>query len=253
MNLLSITISNPENKTEYPFVSPLFQKGFKINFSPITIIVGENGIGKSTLLESIADKLEFPLTGGSANNREMYKDISFALNHYSDAYNTFSESINNKKYYQNTDNLELAKNMNCVWRIKSKKGAFIRSESFAMMINIPKFKHATNLSHGEGIVEVVKSIDNDGVYILDEPEAGLSPIKVIELMASIIDKTQTYHCQFILSTHSPILMLIPSAKLLYLDENSISKIDAEQTPHFKLTKQILNNSEEFLKRYFKSI
>ena len=120
-----------------------------------------------------------------------------------------------------------------------------------MMINIPKFKHATNLSHGEGIVEVVKSIYDDGVYILDEPEAGLSPIKVIELMASMLDKVETTHCQFILSTHSPILMLIPNAKLLYMNENSILETTAEQTSHFKLTKQILNNSEEFLNRYFR--
>lgn len=252
MHLKTIKIINSKNSKTYPFLSELFQKGFQINLSPITIIVGENGVGKSTFLESLAHKLGFPISGGKSQHQQFYNDLSFVMNfHKLEKFRnlTLDEAIDQRSNYLSSDNFELSANMQLVWSTQTKKGAFVRSETFATMINLPMFSNAARMSHGEGIIDVIQNISDDGIYILDEPEAGLSPLKIIELMTIIQEKVIEFDSQFIISTHSPILMLLQNSTLINMTESQITTKSACETSHFLLTKQILNNHEEFIKKH----
>lgn len=250
-NLLSLEVTNRKNLVEYPFKSPLFQRGFRIDFAPVTILVGENGVGKSTLLESLAYHIGFPTYGGNANNNLYYNELNRVVklnSHRNKVVNTLQEELIKRpdETVQIDDNV-LSEYMKLSWRYRSQKGFFLRAETFAMMINLPRYSRSTNMSHGEGIVDVISNIRDNGVYILDEPEAGLSPSKTIELMANIINKASVCHSQFILSTHSPILMCLPEAKPLRMTEDSIEQTTPEETSHFQMTKYILNNKEKFFR------
>lgn len=258
MNLLKVTVSNPNKEGKYPYSSPLFQSGFSIEFGDVTLIVGENGTGKSTLLEALALAVGFPLSGGRADHADIYNDISRVLKYHSKyATKTFAEEVQDEFFSEEykpktfaTDNMKLAENIELLWRAKSKKGMFLRAESFFTLINLPRYSASTKLSHGEGLLSVIESISDDGLYILDEPEAGLSPFKTLELLSQITKKNQQYGAQFIISTHSPILMLTPNAKLYEITDCSLQVTSPKQTAHFSVTKRILNNPEEFINRYF---
>lgn len=252
MNILSVEVKNPDSKTTYPWVSSLFQEGFSLDFSNITIIVGENGVGKSTLLEAIAYSIGFPLTGGGVNHAQIYNDLSRVMNHYGRrSLQTLSEEMadNSIKDFK-IDSTLLADNLKLKWRYKNTKGMFLRAETFATTINLPKYSGASTMSHGEGIVGIAETIADDGIYIFDEPESGLSPYKIVEFMAVLQNKVRNFNSQFIISTHSPLLMLIPNAKVVQITQNSIHEVDPTTTSHFTLTKRILNNPKDFIDRYF---
>lgn len=247
-NLLSLKIENRDNLKEYPFKSKLYQTGFKIDFDDITIIVGENGAGKSTLLESLAYKVGFSTYGGNAGNGNFFNEINRVIEHNSKkSLTTLAEELELRpeKTIQ-LDSSILSEYMSLVWKIKSSKGMFIRAETFATLINLPRYS-ANHLSHGEGLIEIISNIADDGLYILDEPESGLSPNKIICLMSLILEKQKSYNTQFVISTHSPILMCIPNSKVLEISAESIQEIQPEDTSHYQLTKYILNNKEGFLK------
>ncbi len=258
MNLFKVSVTNPKKEVKYPYMSPLFVKGFSLDLADITILVGENGTGKSTLLEALALAVGFPLSGGRADHADIYNDISRVLKYHSKyATKTFAEEVKDEFFGEEykpknfvTDNIKLADNIELSWRVKSKKGMFLRAESFFTLINLPRYSASTKLSHGEGLLSVIESISDGGLYILDEPEAGLSPFKTLELLSQIIKKNQKYGAQFIISTHSPILMLVPNAKLYEITDSSLKVTSPKQTAHFSVTKRILNDPEEFIKRYF---
>ena len=252
MRLLSVKVENPENETVYPYSSELFRKGFTIAFAPITIIVGENGVGKSTLLESLAFSVGFPTYGGDADCSIMFNELNRVI-----SFNSHRQEITLAEKFGETpdeevqvDDNKLAENMKLVWRVKSKKGFFLRAETFAMLINHPLF-NVGGVSHGEGIIDVVKKIKKEGLYILDEPESGLSPSKIMELMVLMHDKVQTCGAQFIISTHNPLLMCMPNSKLLEMTKTSIKKILPEQTNHFIITKRFLDKKEDIMSELFR--
>lgn len=255
INIKKLTIKNPSNKNTYPYSTPIFQTGFSIKIdSLITIIVGDNGIGKSTLLEAIATKIGFSSFGGSASHTLINSDIHKVIkNSYARGFHPKSGAElldEDRTVIENLDNVELSNNIEINWTIKTNKGLFIRSETFANLISLPRFNVET-LSHGEGIIKILEDIKDNGIYILDEPEAGLSPLKIIKLMSIIKNKADNYNSQFIIATHNPILMCLPSATLYQLTENNFDKISPEESEHFILTKRILNNKDEFIDRYFK--
>lgn len=254
INLKEITISNPENNKSYPYVTPLFQKGFTIKLeSHITMIVGDNGIGKSTLLEALAINIGFPSIGGDANHHLMANNLNKVI------YNgtAFSQrKIETADFIQDNtacgyelDNLTLANNLKLKWFYRTKKGMFIRSETFANIISYEKFG-AKKLSHGEGILKILCDIKSDGLYILDEPEAGLSPIKILSLINILKEKSETYGTQFIIATHNPILMCCPNSMLYQITETNLQIINPEESEHFIMTKRILNNKDDFFNKYF---
>lgn len=219
----------------YPFSIPTIKtfKQLEIN-NQITFFVGENGSGKSTLLEAIADNCGFNTAGGGRNN---YYDV-----HRSEA--------------------ALGEFIKLSWWPKVTKGFFLRAESFYdfaahideldkgdyRALNAYGGKSLHEQSHGESFMSLFTNrFDENGIYLLDEPEAALSPQRQLAFLKIIHDLIQEGDSQFIIATHSPILLGYPNATIYNFDEETIQEIEYEQTSHYQLTKYFLDNRERFLK------
>lgn len=209
-------------------------KGIKeIEFSnPITFFVGENGSGKSTLLEAIAVAHGFNPEGGT-------KNYSFST------HDTHSELC---------DAIQISKGFR-----KEKIGYFLRAESFYNVatkekeyadIAHPSAKYHEK-SHGESFLAIAQNyMRPNGLYLLDEPEAALSPQRQLTLLMEI------YQCakegaQFFIVTHSPILLAIPDAEILCFDQGSLHPCNYEDTDSFQITELFINNREAILNRLLK--
>lgn len=225
-----------ESFKEYPFSIPAISKLDEIHLEKnVTFLVGENGTGKSTLLEAIADKCDFHTAGGGRNN--MYEVHA-------------SES-------------ELGNYIRLSWLPKVSNGFFLRAESF--------YSFATHLeevdntgfrdyggrslhkqSHGESFLSLfLNRFQGKSIYLLDEPEAALSPSRQLTFLKIIHDLTTQGDTQFIIATHSPILLGYPNADILSFDDEEISSIDYESTDHFQVTKYFLNNREKLMEELLK--
>lgn len=214
--------------------------------SSVTFIVGENGTGKSTLIEGIAVALGFNPEGGS-------KNFNFHT------YNSHSDL---------SDYLTVCKGIRL-----PKDGFFLRAESyynFASNIDdldtdepgpetmsSPKIINSYGgvslhkQSHGESFLRMVENrLGGKGIYIFDEPEAALSPARLLQLMCHI-DRLVKNDSQFIIATHSPILMAFPNAEIYELSEQGIRNVDYNETEHFMITKSFLNNPQKYLKEMFR--
>ncbi len=204
--------------------------------SPVTFIVGENGTGKSTLTEAIAVAYGFNPEGGT-------KNFSFST--------VDSHS-------------ELWKHITLIKGILPKDGFFLRAESFyntasyiSEVDEIPSplppliesygGKSLHKQSHGESFLALVHNrFGGNGLYILDEPEAALSPMKLMTLISEI-GRLVKNNSQFIIATHSPVLMAFPGAEVLYLSENGIKTVSYKDTEHYQTTRRFLENPEKMLK------
>lgn len=216
----------------YPFSIPavrfLAEIGTLYLDSPVTFFVGENGTGKSTLVEAIAVAMGFNGEGGS-------RDFFFTTQH------THSELCNY---------LTIAKSA------YPKDGFFLRAESF---YNTASYLEENSTmtryggisfheqSHGESFLALATNrFEGNGLYILDEPESALSPQRLMSLLV-IIDELVKNNSQFIIATHSPILMAYPNADILEFSENGIQKVGYRETEHYKITKQFIDNPERMVK------
>ena len=200
---------------------------------PVTMFVGENGSGKSTLIEAIAVLWGFNAEGGTKNFMFKTEDSHSDLNEY------MRISRGGKR---------------------AKDGFFFRAESFynaATYLNylereLPGILNyyggisLHNQSHGESFLACMENrFSGNGIYILDEPEAALSPSKVMRLMC-LINELVKKDSQFIISTHSPILMTYPGADIRQITENGISKVNYTETDHYIVTKSFFENPERML-------
>lgn len=228
--ITSVTLDaeNYPTREAYPFSLPILQQTPKLVFnSPITFFAGENGTGKSTLLEAISVKCGIYIWRGMERTRSAY----------------------------NPHEREFYRYIKVAWSNGTVPGAFFASEifkNFAQILdewaaNDPGLfdyfggKSLMTQSHGQSLMSYFKSrFKLQGLYLLDEPESALSPKRQIELLELLKNIQQDGQAQFIIATHSPILLSCPGARIYSFDAIPIQPIKYEATEHYRVYRDFLN-------------
>jgi predicted ATPase len=222
------------DRDAYPFCLPILRDEFELEFErAITIIVGENGTGKSTILEGIAVFAGFDQTGGGKG----YMPVDH------------SEAIE-------VSGGELSEALRASWLPKITNGWFFKAESFFSVARYldeaageigkrgPDF---LSHSHGEGFLRFFNErCQRQGIFIFDEPESALSPSRQIEFLKLLRRMDASGHCQVIMATHSPLLMACPNANLLRLTKYALEPVTVEQTDHFKIMREFCDDPAGFV-------
>lgn len=253
---------NTDKTHPFPYNIPAIKHAKHIQFtSPITFLVGENGTGKSTLLETIACRLQLPHMDGSGYRKNSF-DAAKTLLPY----------------------LELE------WNMERSIGFFFRAEDFGDYLNsvhrsgieienqmgnlygdvpqhiIEQMRDSANhqlhhvrkdfgqdlnaFSHGEAYLHIMhQKINSRGIYLLDEPEAALSPSKQLSFIYFLNNHLQHYNSQFLIATHSPMLIAYPGATIYEITNESMKPTALENTDHYSVTKSFLNNPNSFLRHF----
>ncbi|MDQ7095449.1 AAA family ATPase [Desulfosporosinus sp. PR] len=222
--------------SEYPFNLPAIKNLQRLSFHPqVTFIVGENGSGKSTILESIAVAYGFNAEGGTRNFNFTSRATHSKLNHYlkvvrgtqrpRDGFFLRAESFYN--FASNIDDLDSEPGGPPI--IKSYGGISLHEQS-----------------HGESFFALFQNrFGGKSLYILDEPEAALSPTRQMSML-SIMHDLVGEGSQFIIATHSPIIMAYPQARIYEIKEG-IEVVKYEDTEHYQVTRAFINNPKKMLR------
>lgn len=223
---------------EFPGTLPLV-RDLDLRFNkPVTFFVGENGSGKSTVLEAIAALSDLPVGGGGRNDA-------------ADSRSPHTVS-------------ELEPYVRAAFRKRPRDGYFFRAEFQAHFASVlderrkdPEFRgdpyaryggrslHAK--SHGEGFLDVFAAWLKPGLILMDEPESALSPQRQLVLLGQMAQLVRSGGVQFIVATHSPIILTFPDADILAFDGDRIARIRLQDTAHFQITKGILDAPERYWK------
>ena len=263
LKTMSYKRPNEPKRMEYPHTIPLFSTLSEIDFGrPVTILVGDNGTGKSTLIECLAASIgSIRIAGLPMEDDEEFYTLR-----------------------------EASKYIKLGWSCKTKKGFFLRAEDFitytqslsrtrkeitedikridqeyrgrsdyARSLAKMPFKRSMceidamyegNLnekSHGESFLDFFRSrIIPGGLYLLDEPETPLSPLSQIALIMLIKEMVEQ-DCQFVIATHSPIIMAFPGADIYEVKAGAVSRSSYEELESVRLLKEFLNNPDRYLR------
>ncbi|MEZ2332305.1 AAA family ATPase [Mesorhizobium sp. RCC_202] len=222
---------------QYPWNLSIFrEREFELAFTtPITIIVGENGTGKSTLLEAIGALAGYDEAGGGKGY--MPVDHSIAID---------------------KSGASLAGTFRAHWLPKVTAGWFFRAESFYSVARYldkaaledpfkPPPPDFLSWSHGEGFIRFFEErCRRQGIYILDEPESALSPTRQIELLKLLQRMEQSGTAQVIMATHSPLLMACPNARLFRISRFGLDPTDFRDTDHFRMMRDFCRDPQAFM-------
>ncbi|AKB84406.1 AAA family ATPase [Methanococcoides methylutens] len=238
LRTISLRDSAEMDNSSYPFTIPVIRNFRELELTGnVTFFVGENGSGKSTLLEAIAHQAGFNTAGGSRNNLyEVHRSGS-----------VFGEHLRFS------------------WMPKVTEGFFLRSETFydfaSHIDELQKIdgraydayggRSLHEQSHGESFLSLFNNRFRKGLYLLDEPEAALSPLRQLSLLKIIHDMESSGRAQFIIATHSPILMGYPNSRILDFDGDRITEVEYEDTDHYNITKDFLNARERYFRELFR--
>lgn len=233
MFLHSLEIIDKPATDRYPFSIPAINTLESLEFKTnVTFFVGENGSGKSTILEAIAYQCDFNTAGGSKNNL----------------------------YEVDASHSSLGDHIRLSWMPKITNGFFMRAETFyhfashldTMPASLGYYggRSLHEQSHGEAFLSLFRHrFGKKAIYLLDEPEAALSPARQLALLRII--KELEKDAQFIIATHSPILLGYPDAQILNFDEQPIQEIRYEETMHYIVTRRFLENRQRVLDELFR--
>jgi predicted ATPase len=233
VRLLPDRIPSPD---AFPFSIPALRDLDLALTTPVTFLVGENGSGKSTLLEAIAVVCGLPATGGGKN--ELADRFGVANDH------------------------TLASALRPSFSERPRDAFFFRAETLAHFATLLEARRADpdfwgdpyaryggrslhTRSHGEAFLATFAGRLGRGLWLLDEPEAALSPQRQLALLALVWDRVEAGETQLVIATHSPLLMTFPGARLLALDETGIHQTTLPETSHYQLTRAILEHPERY--------
>ena len=217
-----------EDPDAYPFHLPAVRALDNLPFARVTYFVGENGSGKSTLLEAIAVAFGFNAEGGTVNF----------------------------KFSTRASESSLHTALRLVRRARPRTGFFLRAESFYnvatevenLAVDGYGSRSLHEQSHGESFLALLKHrFGPNGLYILDEPEAALSPARQLALLVRMNELVES-NCQFIIATHSPIVLAYPGATIYHVDSGGLTSVAYDETEHVQLTRAFLNDRERYVKR-----
>lgn len=224
-----------EKKKGYPFDLVWLRNGeFVLEFAvPVTIVVGENGTGKSTLIEAIAALCGYDEAGGGKG----YKPVDHAG-------------------AVDRSGADLADALRGAWLPRVTDGWFFKAESF---FSVARYLDASAVdvgavppdflswSHGEGFVRFFEErMSRQGIYFMDEPESALSPKRQLELLRILKKINESAVSQVVMATHSPILMALPGACVLEVTPQGIDQVDYRDTSHFRLYQDFTIDPEQFI-------
>jgi predicted ATPase len=223
------------DREAYPFCLPFLGDEFELRFErAITIIVGENGTGKSTLLEGMAALAGYDEAGGGKGHMPL--DHSQALEKMGGAMSvalraSWLPKITNGWFFRAESFFSVARYLDEAWR-ESPKGP------------PPDF---LSHSHGEGFLRFFEErCQRQGIFIFDEPESALSPSRQIEFLKLLRRMDDIGHCQVIMATHSPMLMAYPNATLLRLTKYGLEPTTVESTDHYKTLREFFDDPRGFV-------
>lgn len=232
---ISSVIPEDADRSRFPLTLPFLKTGsLDLDLTrKVTIIVGDNGTGKSALLEGIAALCGFSLLGGSRNH----------VNY-------------------DTETAPLSRYLRLSWKPKVTSGFFLRAEtifSFAQTIDTIAReggaaiydsyggKSLTERSHGETFLSLFQNrFGRQGIYLMDEPEAALSPSRQLDFLRAIKEMDDGDECQLIIATHSVLVMAYPNAQLLAISDRGIRPIEFHQTKHFKIMRDFCLDPDSFM-------
>jgi predicted ATPase len=236
MHLKNVTIYPEKFPTtnHYPYNLKLLKETKNLVFtSPVTFFVGENGSGKSTLLEAITRKCGVMMWQG----------------------------IPRPRYQASPYEKELYKAVEIKWQEKKVPGSFFGSHIFRNfaqlwdewltmdpgLTNYLGGESFMSKSHGQSLMAFFRSrFKIKGIYFVDEPETALSPKSQVELLKLLDEMSQAGHAQFIVATHSPILLACPKAQILNFDSSPVKQIDYRQTDHYRIYKDFMADPAKYL-------
>jgi len=237
MHLTKVTLHPEKYPTSkyYPFNLDIFRKTEGIEFkTPVTFFVGENGSGKTTLLRAICRRSNIFIWEDTSRNR-------YEVNPYEE---------------------ELYKYIDVEWTDSFVPGSFFSSQIFqdyarfldevaAANPGILQYFGGSSLmtkSHGQSLISFFTArYKIKGIYLMDEPETALSPKSQLELLKVLKKMSDGGHAQFIIATHSPILLAYPGATLYTFDEVPIKAVKYEETEYYQVYKDFMNNKDRYLK------
>jgi predicted ATPase len=229
MHLKSVTLCPEKYPTRerYPFNLTIFQDGAQFTFdAPVTLFVGENGTGKSTLIEAIARKCDIHIWADT-------ESLRYDANPYEDRFYTC---------------------LTAEWQQERVPGAFFGSRNFRYFSQVLDEWAATDpgqlryfggkslmtQSHGQSLMAYFTSrYQIRGLYVMDEPETALSPRSQLALLRLLAETSQTGQAQYIIATHSPILLACPGATIYSFDQTPIQRVRYEDTQHYQLYRDFM--------------
>jgi len=265
IHLRSISFQKPENKNStYPFSLPVFQSFIGMEFNePVSFFIGENGSGKSTLLESIACAIDSVVIGSESLRSD--KTLG-AVQHLSRFLKLSWHKRTRKGFFLRAEDFfgftknmarmrqELKDDIRAVeieYKDRSDYAAELARTPHIGQLDALTHRYGDGLeyqSHGEAFLALFQSrFVPGGLYLLDEPEAPLSPLRQLGLI-SILKKMVEQDAQFIIATHSPILMAFPDATLFNFEKDTIQQVAYDDLEHVNLMRSFLDNPQAYLRQ-----